>query len=275
MGTYFTGGEFGTPALDVKSDGEFWFWPISVIILFLGSYLVSVFCVLVLLYLPIPRGLIGTSWLITQIAKSLTISPLLGRWILFIGYSDRLRKRFAPLVLVDARRRYVLVCNSSGSAERTTDQVPITGQLEMLLTETRFVLVEHSVMPTLPQSVALACGSDDDGQVGSFAGAIPVLIAPSDWKDNIPTSASNVLRDHFSVPVDASEMLVGQMERGYIVFIIHSLNEFGEKLASVLAEIQKTMDMENFAKCYVRLLHFVPGSLNRLLTRTVSSGLYQ
>ena len=65
--------------------------------------------VLILLYLPIPRGLIGTSWLITQIAKSLTISPLLDRWILFIGYDERLRKRLTPNVSARAAEKYKLL----------------------------------------------------------------------------------------------------------------------------------------------------------------------
>ena len=59
-----------------------------------------------------------------------------------------------------------------------------------------------------------------------------------------------MLRNHYSVPLDAGEMLVGQMEKGDLVFILHGLDKLGEKLSSVLDDIQRTRDMETFKECY-------------------------
>jgi hypothetical protein len=260
----FVGSDFGVAYVDRRQiqllsiarlqmfyqthSSDFLFWPISVLLLFMGSYLVAVLCVLILLYLPIPRGLIGTSWLITQIAKSLTISPLLGRWILFIGYEDRMRKRLASAVPIEDAHKYALLANAPFPQVRGAHNPPLALQLARCLAVERFILVEHEVFEPFPEYFALACS--DNNSDGTILSAIPVLIASSDWRDSLVASASNVLRNHYSVPLDATEMLIGQMEKGNLVFIIYGLDKLGEKLPSVLDDIQRMMDTESFTKCY-------------------------
>jgi hypothetical protein len=227
---------------------SFWFWPIAIVVAFIGIYSLAVLCVLILLYSPLPRGLLGTEWLITFVAKSLTISPLLGRWILFIGYRGRLQKILThPTIEADCL--YSLRPTASVEDSQGIDTRPLTIQVATCLSLTRFVLVEHHYFPSFAEYLALECLTRNlKGTV--LSAAIPIVLAGSQWKDGLVASASAELKNVYSVPIDSGEMLTGQMERGKLLFICRDLDELGDSLASVLNEIHRMVEIERFDHCY-------------------------
>ncbi len=65
--------------------------PISWVTAFVGAYFIAVLCILALRYLP-PNPILGRNWLASFVVKPLTMIPLSGRWILFLGYRRRVSR---------------------------------------------------------------------------------------------------------------------------------------------------------------------------------------
>ena len=194
------------------------------------------------------QGLIGTDWLISQITKSLSISPLLSRWILFIGYRERLRARLLPQIAVDGLDNYRL--SESVRLNTQPAYTSLATQVATSLSVSHFLLVEHEILPFFAEYFALEFTKEKRSK-GVLSSSIPVMITASDWKGSIAASASNVLRNDYSVPLDGTEVIIGQMEKGGMVFIVQGLDLLGERLPPVLDDIQRTVDMKIFNKCYV------------------------
>lgn len=228
-----------------KHSGTWWFWPINLVLFVLGLYFAAVVSVLVLLYLPIPGGLIGTRWLITQIAKFVSISPLLGRWIIFVGYPERLRRSLAERVKLEEGNRYQILREGPGAKSETSD---LLAQVASNVSTRRFTLIEHDIFQLFPEYLAMSCVTDHCKGT-ALATTLPILIPASEWKDSVSTSGSQVLRNIYLVPLDEDEMLKGQIERGDLLFIFQNIEQLGDKLSEFLNEIRSTIEIP-LQKCY-------------------------
>ena len=221
---------------------QWWFWPINLLIAAVGLYAAAAVSILALLYLRIPRGLIGSEWLTTQIAKLVTISPLLGRWILFIGYSDRVQQKLTGRVKLEDGKMYEIPSESDKASD-------LWAQISIILSANRFCLIEHGVFPLFPEYLTLRClKGDEKGAI--LSPTIPILISATSWKGSVSKSASQVLKNTYGVPLDEEDMLKGQMERGDLLFIFSNIEDLGERVPDFLSEIRDTITIANVQKCY-------------------------
>jgi len=188
-----------------ENSEKWWFWPINVVLAAIGFYFAAAMGVLALLYLPIPRGLIGTEWLTTQIAKFVAISPFLGRWILFIGYAKRVARQIDGRVNLAEGNNYQIPSENAKGSD-------LLDQVSNALSTRQFVLIEQSLFPAFPEYLTIRY-LPPQSKGALLSGVLPILIPASEWRDSLSKTVSFVLKTKYGVPLDEEDMLKGQMER--------------------------------------------------------------
>jgi hypothetical protein len=208
-------------------------------------------CKETLAYLPLPSGWIGTGWLVTQIAKPLTISPKLGRWLIFLGYRARLLRaiKIANPPADIARLGLEQVQRDPAQSVAPTTPLPDVGNL---LQTANVVILEHSQYPELGEYLARQIALRTIHR-GALEDCLPILIPKGYWKGDTPASASEVLKSLYAVPTDSGDVLRGQMENGGLVFIIEAVDEL-EKQDDLLLEMFKLKRSKAYPHCFLLLL---------------------
>jgi hypothetical protein len=230
---------------------DWWFWPINVGGSFLSAYIIALACIIVRLYLPIHSGWVGTGWLVTQIAKPLTISPKLGRWLIFLGYRVRLLRAIKIANPPADIAQFTLEQVQRDAAQSVAGTTPLP-DLDRLLQSANVVILEHSQYPEFGEYLARLIALRAIRR-GALEDCLPILIPRGYWKGDTPSSASEVLKSLYAVPTDSGDVLRGQMENGGLIFIVEAVDEL-EKQDDLLLEMFKLKRSSAYPRCYFALL---------------------
>jgi hypothetical protein len=218
--------------------------PITWIVGLLSTYAIAVLCVLAFRFLPV-SPVLGRSWLASQIVKPFTVSPILGRWILFLGYRAKLRKEMLaqgfyfglPATLPDgtsvpADRDGQTLCDSLLKQAEKNPSLLVTGRpgsgKSMLLTRLAYTSVTRS---------------------SGRKKLLPILITADVYSGDLIESASKLLKERYGIPLDKEDILVGQMQVGGILFLFDGLSEVSISRGSAVADILRVTRMPEFKQC--------------------------
>ncbi len=186
---------------------QWWFWPVNVVGGLIATYIVALGSMLVLLSINAPPVL-GRGWLRTLVAKPLTISPPLGRWVIFLGYRRRLRR--VPTIDAVSRNYFGLSATLSDGSRSAADSSGIvlhSDIVKQLQQQNCLLLLGRPGSGKSSVLAKLALLSGDRSALRPLPQLTPILIAPEYYKGNLLEAASRVLRERDRVPVDSSEMV--------------------------------------------------------------------
>lgn len=225
-----------------------WFWPVTVIGGFLSAYAIGISCLLLLLAVEVPR-LLGRSWLLTLIAKPLTISPALGRWALFLGYERRLRKM--PAFAAVKTNYFGLSANLPDGEQTAPDS---SGQVlhahilkQLSVRNCLFVLGRPGTGKTSVLS-KLASLAGEKSSLSPLNQLIPVFVPAEFYKGDFAQAASRVLSERHGLPLDSGEMLKGQIEYGKMLFLFDGLSEVSTDRKDAANDMVRTANLSGFSK---------------------------
>jgi len=227
-----------------------WFWPVTVLSGFASAYLIGIGCLLLLLVFEIPP-LVGRSWLLTLIAKPLTISPPLGRWALFLGYRRRMRR--APALAAVRRNYFGLSAHLPDGSETAPDssgQVLHAHILKQINQQNCLCLLGRPGTGKTSVLSKLALLAGEKSSLHPLNKLIPVLIPAEFYKGNLIESASRLLQERYRIPLDAKEMLTGQAELGKLLFLFDGLSEVSTDRSDAASEIIRTAALPGFQKSF-------------------------
>jgi hypothetical protein len=227
-----------------------WFWPITVLGGFAGAYLIGIGCLLLMLAIEMPP-LVGRSWLLTLIAKPLTISPPLGRWALFLGYRRRLHKTPS---LVAVRRTYfglsARLPDQTQTAPDSSGQVLHAHILKQLNQRNCLFLVGRPGTGKTSVLSKLALLAGENGSLYPLNKLRAILIPSEFYKGNLVEAASRVLLERYRIPLDSKEMLTGQVEFGKLLFLFDGLSEVSTDRNDAASEIVHAAGLPEFQKSF-------------------------
>jgi hypothetical protein len=229
---------------------RFWFWPVTVLGAFASAYLIGIACLLLLLAIEMPP-LVGRSWLLTLIAKPLTISPPLGRWALFLGYRRRLRRTPS---LIAVRRNYfglsARLPDETQTAPDSSGQVLHAHILKQLKQRNCLLVVGRPGTGKTSVLSKLALLAGEKSSLAPLNKLIPVLIPAEFYKGNLLEAASRVLLERYRIPLDSKEMLIGQVEFGKLLFLFDGLSEVSTDRNDAASEMVHTAGLGAFQKSF-------------------------
>jgi hypothetical protein len=229
---------------------QIWFWPVTVLGGFASAYLIGISCLLLLLAIEVPP-LLGRSWLLTLVAKPLTISPVLGRWALFLGYRRRMRRTPA---LAAVRSNYFGLSahlpDGSETAPDSSGQVLHAHILKQFKQQNCLCLLGRPGTGKTSVLSKLALLAGEKKSLYPLNKLIPILIPAEFYKGNLIESASRVLQERYRIPLDAKEMLTGQAEFGGLLFLFDGLSEVSTDRNDAAAEIVRTAALPGFRKSF-------------------------
>jgi hypothetical protein len=229
---------------------ELWFWPVTVIGGFLSAYVIGLIGLLMLLSIRMPP-IFGRGWLLTLVAKPLTISPGLGRWALFLGYRRRLAR--LPGLVAVAQNYFGLSArlpDGKVTAPDSTGQVLHAHLLKQLTDKNCILLLGRPGSGKTSVLAKLALLAGQKGVLNPLDKLIPIFIPSEYYKGNLVEAASRVLRERDRIPLDASEMLNGQMEYGKLLFLFDGLSEVLTDRTDASTEIVRTAGLPDYQRCY-------------------------
>jgi hypothetical protein len=227
---------------------DWWFWPVTTVVGFAGSYALGLAALLLLLWMPLPP-ILGRVWLISLIAKPLTISPPLGRWALFLGYRRRLAKE--PMLTSVTHHYFGLTARLSDGKETAADSTGkiLHAHLKRQLGGSNCVVLtgrpgtgKSTVLAKFAQMCIEKSNDLPDRRL------LPILIPADYYKGSLVEAASRVLREKYGVPLDKSEMLEGQMQSGRLLFLFDGLSEVVAK-AEAREEISQVTRLAEHKRC--------------------------
>jgi hypothetical protein len=210
----------------------------------LSSYAIAVLGVLALRLLPV-SPVLGRNWLASLVVKPFTVSPILGRWILFLGYRARIQKETLaqelyfglPATLPDGTsvppdQEGQILCQRVLSEAARNASLLVTGRpgsgKSMLLTR-----------------IAHTCVS----QGSRRKRLLPILVTADMYNGDLLESASQLLRQRYGIPLDKEDMLIGQMQVGGILFLFDGLSEVAISRGSAVADLLQVTRMPEFKHC--------------------------
>ena len=218
--------------------------PFTWLVGILTSYVVAVLCVLALRFLPVPPVL-GRSWLASLVVKPFTISPLLGRWIIFLGYRIKIRKEMladGPYFGLSALLPDGMTVPPDEEGQNLCEKILHQGATSpCLLVTGRPGAGKSMLLARLAYISALGKSKHDR--------AFPILVTADDYNGDLIESASEVLRERYGIPMDKADILVGQMQVGGILFLFDGLSEVSISRSAAISDLLQITRMPEFKNC--------------------------
>jgi len=225
-----------------------WFWPITVLGGFLGTYTVGVSALLLWAW----RGgstIFSRTWLHTIAAKPLLITPGLGRWALFIGYGQRVLKLRA--VEKASTDYFGLPATQPGGS--------------VILPDARGDSLHERIAQALgPQQPVMLLGKGGAGKSTLLArwvylaltgqlpatlkGFRPVLVPASYYEGSLVKAIAGALRERDGVAVDESVMQA-QLQSGKYLILFDGVSEVEADKQGAINEILRTARNADFQNC--------------------------
>jgi NACHT domain len=220
--------------------------PVSWITAFFGTYVTAVLCILALRYLP-PNPIFGRNWLASFVVKPLTMIPLTGRWILFLGYRRRvlrMLKRDTPYFGLPAAMPSGETVMADGDGAKLLDMI-----LKQLSVSKQVVLIGR---PGSGKSMLLERIAQSLSEQGFKERKwLPILITSDGYNGDLIESASSVLKERFGIPLDKEDVLLAQMQVGGLLFLLDGLSEISTSRTAAVVDLQRVTKMPEFVKCAV------------------------
>jgi hypothetical protein len=219
-----------------ENRNETSFWAISTLIGLLFTYLIGIGAVLVVWW-RFGGEFFSRSWLLRLAAKPLLVTPGLGKWALFLGYSKRLLAR--PEIGKATNNYFGLPARNSVGDDVLPDEYG--NNLHSAIAETLG-----------PQQPVIVVGKGGAGKTtllsrlaylavinqlpNSLKGFRPVFVPSAYYEGNILDTIASVLRKRDGVPLD-KDMVQAQLEIGKYLILFDGISEIEGDQAKGMHEI--------------------------------------
>ena len=218
--------------------------PITWVSGILTSYIIAVLCVLALRFLPV-SPVLGRSWLASLVVKPFTVSPILGRWILFLGYKVKIRKEMLaeglylglPALMPDG----VTIPPDEGGQFLCETVLSHAAQNNSVLVTGRPGSGKSMLLARLAYTAAL---ENSGGKK-----LLPILVTADEYSGDLIESASKILKERYGIPLDTEDILIGQMQVGGILFLFDGLSEVSISRSAAVADLLQVTRMPEFRRC--------------------------
>jgi len=232
-----------------KNSKEPWFWILSTGLGIAGMYVIGIGAVLVLSWTP-AGALMGHSWLITIVAKSLQAVPRAWSWALFIGYK---RKVLAAEEVKAVSTYFGLTARRTDGTETRPDTSGDLLHLQIAedLSRSPALLVTGEAgagkSTVLARLAMLACHG---GLPVPLKHLRPILVPSAAYATGLLAAISDTLRDRYGIAADAkAEIVTSQLEGGGFLILFDGVSEIDGDASRSLAEILRIAHEPRFGDC--------------------------